>query len=95
MFLLVVDVHANKKRINKEYGIEIELTEDKKEYVQITQLADDTSIFAKTTEGLWLGRKIRMNNLAGLNWNQEEVKALGVYFGYDKKEIEKKNWQKS
>ena len=46
------------------------------------------------TEGLWLGRgKNRMENLAGLNWNQKEVKALGVYFGYDKKEIEKKNWQ--
>ena len=33
-----------------------------------------------------------MDNLAGLNWNQEEEKALGVYFRYDKKEIEKKNW---
>ena len=120
LFLLVVEVLADKIRINKEYGIEIELTEDKKEYVQLTQLADDTSIFAKNefaviqivneveqfgrvsglafnkekTEGLWLGRgKNRMDNLAGLNWNQKEVKALGVYFGYDKKEIEKKNWQ--
>ena len=120
LFLLVVEVLADKIRINKEYGIEIELTEDKIEYVQLTQLADDTSIFAKNefaviqivneveqfgrvpglalnkekTEGLWLGRgKNRMDNLAGLNWNQKEVKALGVYFGYDKKEIEKKNWQ--
>ena len=47
LFPLVVEVLANKIRINKEYGIEIELTEDKKEYVQLTQLADDTSIFAK------------------------------------------------
>ena len=120
LFLLVVEVLANKIRKNKEYGIEIELTEDKKEYVQLTQLADDTSIFAKNefaiiqivneveqfgrvsglalnkekTEGLWLGcGKNRMDNLAGLNWNQKEVKALGVYFGYDKKEIEQKNWQ--
>ena len=46
MFLLVVEVLANKIRINKEYGIEIELTEDKKEYVLITQLADGYSIFA-------------------------------------------------
>ena len=38
---------ANKIRINKKYGIEIELTEDRRKYIQITQLADDTSIFAK------------------------------------------------
>ena len=45
--ILVVEALANKIRINKEYGIEIEVTEDQKEYVQLTQLADDTSIFAK------------------------------------------------
>ena len=47
MFLLVVEVLVIKKRINKVYGIEIELTEDKKKYIQIAQLADDSSIFAK------------------------------------------------
>ena len=121
MFLLVVEVLANQIRINKEYGIQIELTKDEKEYVQLTQLADDTSIFTKNdfaviqivneveqfgrvsglafkkrkkTEGLWLGRgKNRMDNLAGINCNQKEVKALGVYFVYDTKEIKKKNWQ--
>ena len=87
--------------------------------MQITQLADDTSTFAKNdvaviqkvneveqfdrvseltsnkekSEGLWLGRKNRMDKLAGLNRNQEEVKALGIYFECDKKEIERKNLQ--
>ena len=50
---VIVSFSSNKIRINKEYGIEIELTEDKIEYAQITQLADDTSIFAKNEFVLW------------------------------------------
>ena len=34
-----------------------------------------------------------MDTLAGINWNKKEVKASGVYFGYDKVEIKTKNWQ--
>ena len=47
------------------------------------------------TEGLWVGRgQNRTDTFAGINWGQNYVKALGVYFGYNKKkEIENKNWK--
>ena len=41
------------------------------------------------TEGLWLGTgENRKDLLAGVNWDKNSVKALGVHFGYDKKDIE-------
>ena len=46
------------------------------------------------TEGLWLGAgKNRHDNFANINWNNESIKALGVYFGYNKTVIEEKNWK--
>lgn len=45
------------------------------------------------SEGLWLGRHInRKDSFAGINWNNSVIKALGVYFAYNKKESETKNW---
>ena len=45
------------------------------------------------TEGLWLGGgSNRHDGFAGINWDKNCIKTLGVYFGYDKKETEIKNW---
>ena len=47
------------------------------------------------TEGLWLGAgKNRHDNFANINWNNESIKALGVYFGYNKTVIEEKKLEK-
>ena len=120
LFLLIVEILALKIKEDKEDGLEIKVGNNSKEYLQISQLADDTTLILKNeaavinsmakvklfgkisglrinlekTEGLWLGRGAnRQDNLAGINWNKEVVKALGVYFGYNKNEIEVKNWQ--
>ena len=46
------------------------------------------------TEGLGIRRgQNRKDTFAGINWGQNYVMALGVYFGYNKKEIENKNWK--
>ena len=37
-------------------------------------------------------KKNRNDNFANINWGKSYIKALGVYFGYDKKEIETLNW---
>ena len=45
------------------------------------------------TEGMWLGNKLNRNYSFGeINWKNTYVKALGVYFGYNKQEIERLNW---
>ena len=79
LFLLVVEVLANKIRKNKEYGIEIELTEDKKEYVQLTQLADDTSIFAKNEFAIIqiVNEVEQFGRVSGLALNKEKLKGYG------------------
>ena len=46
------------------------------------------------TEGLWLGReKNRGDRFANINWEKDSIKALGVYFGYNEKDIAEKNWR--
>lgn len=119
LFLLVAEVLAEKIRTKRENGMKIQ-SNDKTKYIQISQLADDTTLFLQDenaiieclniveqfgtvsglklnkekTEGLWLGRgQNRIDTFAGINWGQNYVKALGVYFGYNKKEIENKNWK--
>ena len=45
------------------------------------------------TQGIWLGKlKSCRDDIAGVNWTDKPVKALGIFFGHDKKECEKKNW---
>ena len=118
LFLLVVEVLAANIRKDKNNGINIKIKGENK-LIQISQLADDTTLFfnneeaimnglnivekfgkvsglklnKEKTEGLWLGTgENRKDLLAGVNWDKNSVKALGVHFGYDKKDIETKNW---
>ena len=47
----------------------------------------------RKSEGLWLGQgRNRNDNFADINWGKNSVKALGVHFGYNKKDMENKNW---
>ena len=119
LFLLVVEVLATKLRKNVEWGLKIKENEQNK-VIQISQLADDTTLFftneeaiinglklvddfgnvsglklnKEKTDGLWLCRVgNRKDNLANINWDKSNIKALGVHFGYDKKEVKRKNWE--
>ena len=104
-------------RKNVEWGLKIKVNEQNK-VIQISQLADDTTLFFTNEEAiinglklvddfgnvsglklnkdkmddLWLGRVgNRKDNMANINWDKSNIKALGVHFGYDKKEVERKN----
>ena len=47
------------------------------------------------TEGLWIGKlKHCRDKYANINWTDKPVKALGIYFGHDKNECDKLNWEK-
>ena len=114
-----MEILGNRIRKNTSDGLEINLKNDRK-YIQVTQLADDTTVFLKNeqavekclkvikefgkvsglklniekTEGLWLGRgRNRGDNFADINWGKDSVKALGVFFGYNKQDIEERNWR--
>ena len=119
LFLLVVEILGDRIRKNETDGLEIKIKNQKK-YIQVTQLADDTTVFLKNeeairncitiirdfgrvsglklniekTDGLWLGTgRNRGDNFADINWDKDSIKALGVYFGYNRNKIEDKNWK--
>jgi hypothetical protein len=46
------------------------------------------------TEGLWIGKlKHCKEKVGGIKWTDKPVKTLGIYFGHDKEECEKINWE--
>jgi hypothetical protein len=46
------------------------------------------------TEGLWIGKlKHCKDNVGGIKWTDKPVKTLGIYFGHDKEECERLNWE--
>lgn len=119
LFLLVVEILASRIRKSTNDGLQIKV-QDENKYIQLTQLADDTTVFLKNeqavknclniveyfgkfsglklnlekTEGLWLGKgRNRNDEFAGINWRRSYIKALGVYFGYNKQEVEDLNWK--
>ena len=115
LFLLVAEILAIKIRNEPAIG----LKSMKKKYIQISQLAEDNTLFLKKedavkkglniveeygtvlglkfnirkTEGLWLGRgRNRHGKLGEMKWENSSIKALGIHFGYNKHELEVKNW---
>jgi len=45
------------------------------------------------TQALWAGCwKFRKKKIPGISTPETAIKSLGIYFGYDKKECEEKNW---
>ena len=47
----------------------------------------------RKTEGLWLGRgRNRNDTLGNIKWENSSIKALGIHFGYNKHELEERNW---
>ena len=118
LFLLVAEILAVKIRNEPAMGLKININNEEK-YIQISQLADDTTLFLKNedavkkglniveefgtvsglklnirkTEGLWLGRgRNRNDKLGEIKWENSSIKALGIHFGYNKHELEEKNW---
>ena len=47
------------------------------------------------TEGIWIGKlKNCKDKIEGIKWTQNPVKALSIFFGYNKEECQKLNWEK-
>jgi hypothetical protein len=47
------------------------------------------------TEGLWIGKLKHCKDKVGrIKWTDKPVKTLGIYFGHDKEECERLNYQK-
>ena len=47
------------------------------------------------TEGIWIGKlKNCKDKIRGIKWKQNPVKALGIFFGHNKEECQKLNWEK-
>ena len=46
------------------------------------------------SEGIWVGKlKHSKDRIEGIKWSENPIKALGVYFGNNKEECEKLNWE--
>ena len=46
------------------------------------------------TQGLWIGKlKHCKDKVGGIKWTDKPTKTLGIYFGHDKEECEKLNWE--
>jgi hypothetical protein len=46
------------------------------------------------TEGLWIGKlKHCKDKVGGIKWTDKPVKTLRIYFGHDKEECERLNWE--
>ena len=46
------------------------------------------------TEGLWIGKlKHCKDKVGGIKWTDKPTKTLGIYFGHDKEDCEKFNWE--
>jgi hypothetical protein len=53
------------------------------------------NIFRNKTEGIWIGKlKNCKDKIRGIKWTQNPVKALGIFFGHNKEECQKLNWEK-
>ena len=53
LFLLIVEILALKIKEDKEDGLEIKVGNNSKEYLQISQLADDTTLILKNEAAVW------------------------------------------
>ena len=49
-------------------------------------------ITCSKTEGMWIGSKRHKEKPFGINWLDEPMKVLGVYFTYDQKLLKEKNF---
>lgn len=105
LFLLVVEILAINIRSEEDLGLKIKINEETmflKDETSVVKCLKQIEQFGTVSglklnkekpEGFSLGGSVNRNDqMAGINWNKSCVKALGVYFGYDKKETEEKNW---
>ena len=83
LFLLVVEILGEKVRMNKSNGLQIKC-KDKQEYIQISQLADDTTLFLKDENAVKNCIQIveLFGKFSGLKLNKE--KTVGLWLGNGK-----------
>jgi hypothetical protein len=73
---------------------------DEGEVTHAVSILDEFEVYSglklnkNKSEGLWVGKsKYKTNNVDGINFTNKHVKALGVYFGNDKHECDRFNWE--
>jgi hypothetical protein len=51
-------------------------------------------LFLSLEAGIWVGKlKHSKDKIEGIKWSEKPIKTLGVYFGNNKAECEKLNWE--
>ena len=84
LFLLVVEILANKIRKSKNDGLEIKIN-GTNQYIQLTQLADDTTLFLKNEQAVknCLKTVLTFGKYSGLRLNLDKTE--GLWLGNGKK----------
>ena len=85
LFLLVAEVLAEKIRTNRENGMKIQ-SNDKTKYIQISQLADDTTLFLQDEKAVTECLNIveQFGKVSGLKLNKEKTEGLWVGRGQNR-----------
>ena len=96
LFLLVVEILGDRIRQNTHDGLEIKFKTEKK-YIQVTQLADDTTVFLKNEQAITNCLEIIQNfgNVSGLKLNIEKTEGLWLGRGRNRGDgFANINWEK-
>ena len=96
LFLLVVEILANKTRKNKSDGLEIKINGESK-IIQLAQLADDTTLFLKNEQAVnnCIKTVIEFGKFSGLRLNLEKTEGLWLGLGRNRNDKLEKKFNKS
>ena len=109
LFVLSVEIMALLIRNNKDItGVQIKIDEQthgmkisgwhntvfNSKYDISVATFSDLIVNRNKTEGLWIGKvKQSKDKVEHISWTNKPIKHLGIYFGHDKIECEKLNWE--
>ena len=96
LFLLVVEILGNQIRKNTDDGLEVKLKNESK-YIQLTQLADDTTVFLKNEQAIKNCLKVikEFGRVTGLKLNMEKTEGLWLGKGKNRGDnFADINWKK-
>ena len=96
LFLLVVEILGNQIRKNTDDGLEVKLKNENK-YIQLTQLADDTTVFLKNEQAIKNCLKVikEFGRVTGLKLNMEKTEGLWLGKGKNRGDnFADINWKK-
>ena len=97
LFLLVVEILGDRIRKNTNDGLEINF-KDKQKHIQVTQLADDTTVFLKNEKAIKNCLEIiqHFGNVSGLRLNIEKTEGLWLGRGKNRgDDFANINWEKN